>query len=57
MLINDDAEPEPKQQQDLSFLILIDDQCLFNLTKVSFGGFFNKWQEFYIYLRNLSLPL
>lgn len=40
MLINDDAEPEPKQQQDLSFLILIDDQCLFNLTKVSFGGVF-----------------
>lgn len=33
MLINYDADPEPKQQ-DLSFLILINDQYLFNLARV-----------------------
>lgn len=30
IFINGDADPEPKQQQDVPVLILIDDQCLFN---------------------------
>lgn len=42
MLINDDADPEPKQQQDVPVLILIDDQCLFNSGSV--GVCFNKWK-------------
>lgn len=48
MLINDNADPEPKQQQDVSFLMLIDNQCLFNLARV---GFFKILLDFYIYLR------
>lgn len=49
-LINDDAAPEPKQQQDVPVLIFIDDQCLSSSGSV--GVCFNKWLHFHIYFGN-----
>lgn len=50
MLVNDDADPEPKRQQDVPVLILIDGKCLFNSGSVEVC--FNKWLHFYVCLGN-----